>query len=278
MIVDLVLAKVKGRSKNSIFKLLSDETLFDELVVTDDACVGYAPDHNLDEDSWFKIDNFSQQAYCLEILKTDFDSKDYDDLPKAKFKDIAQLYAVQGDNFYFQKITPSLFVTKKMIAFGEAAELESTEKRLVVNQVADAVYYKAQDKLVFKNLATISSIFKGIDELYKEATKEEVEKFLEEDFIELADGYDTSKVSKPNRKRIALAMDTLAALPVEERDQMYSYIHSYCEERLKFDKETSKFEINSDDELKYLLYGIEQRFYTTPLGHEKRLANSVQPI
>lgn len=276
--MDLVLAKVKGRSKKSIFKLLSDETLFDELVVTDDACVGYAPDHNLDEDSWFKIDNFSQQAYCLEILKTDFDSKDYDDLPKAKFKDIAQLYAVQGDNFYFQKITPSLFVTKKMIAFGEAAELESTEKRLVVNQVADAVYYKAQDKLVFKNLATISSIFKGIDELYKEATKEEVEKFLEEDFIELADGYDTSKVSKPNRKRIALAMDTLAALPVEERDQMYSYIHSYCEERLKFDKETSKFEINSDDELKYLLYGIEQRFYTTPLGHEKRLANSVQPI
>ncbi|AYO16254.1 ATP F0F1 synthase synthase [Vibrio owensii] len=276
--MDLVLAKVKGRSKKSIFKLLSDETLFDELVVTDDACVGYAPDHNLDEDSWFKIDNFSQQPYCLEILKTDFDSKDYDDLPKAKFKDIAQLYAVQGDNFYFQKITPSLFVTKKMIAFGEAAELESTEKRLVVNQVADAVYYKAQDKLVFKNLATISSIFKGIDELYKEATKEEVEKFLEEDFIELADGYDTSKVSKPNRKRIALAMDTLAALPVEERDQMYSYIHSYCEERLKFDKETSKFEINSDDELKYLLYGIEQRFYTTPLGHEKRLANSVQPM
>lgn len=276
--MDSVLTKVKGRSKKNVFKLLSNETLFEELLVTADVCVDYAPDHNLDEDSWFKIDNFSQQPYCLDILKADFDSKDYDDLPKAKFKDIAQLYAIQGNNFYFQKITPSLFVTKKMIAFGEAAELESTEKRLVVNQVADAVYYKAQDKLVFKSLATISSIFKGIDELYKEATKEEVEKFLEEDFIELSDGYDTSKVSKPNRKRIALAMDTLAALPVEERDQMYSYIHSYCEQKLTFDKENSKFEINSDDELKYLLYGIEQRFYTTPLGHEKRLANSVQPM
>ena len=30
--------------------------------------------------------------------------------------------------------------------------------------------------------------------------------------------------------------------------------------------------------LVYLLYGIEQRFYTTPFGKEKRLANSVQPI
>ena len=29
------------------------------------------------------------------------------------------------------------------------------------------------------------------------------------------------------------------------------------------------------NELKMLLYGIEQRFYTTPVGGEKRLANSV---
>jgi len=39
------------------------------------------------------------------------------------------------------------------------------------------VYIKNQDTLMFKNLATISSIFKGIDELYKEATKEEVSEF-----------------------------------------------------------------------------------------------------
>ncbi|MGR3979422.1 ATP F0F1 synthase synthase [Pseudoalteromonas sp. 1181_04] len=276
--MDHVLAKIKGHGKRKTFKLLSEKTLFNKLFVTDEACVEYAPDHNLDEDSWFKIDNFSEQPYCLDILETEFDPKGYVDLPKDKFSSINLLLGIQGDDFYFQKITPSLFVTKKMIAFGEAAELESTEKRLVVNQVADAVYFKAQDKLVFKSLATISSIFKGIDELYKEATKEEVAKFLEEDFIELSDGYDASKVTKPNRKRIALAMDTLAALPVEERDQMYSYIHSYCEQKLTFDKENSKFEINSDDELKYLLYGIEQRFYTTPLGHEKRLANSVQAM
>lgn len=57
---------------------------------------------------------------------------------------------------------------------------------------------------------------------------------------------------------------------------MCSYIHSYCKQKLKFDQENSKFEVTTDDELKYLLYGIEQQFYTTPLSHEKRLANSVQ--
>ena len=36
-----------------------------------------------------------------------------------------------------------------------------------------------------------------------------------------------------------------------------------------------KFEISSEQNLKMLLYGIEQRFYTTLIGDEKRLANSV---
>jgi hypothetical protein len=276
--MDQVLTKVKGHSKKTIFKLLSDQALFDELIITDDACVEYVPDHNLDEDSWFKIEGFSEKSYCIEILKKDFDSKDYDDLPKAKFKGITQLYAIQGNDFYFQKITPSLFVSKKMIAFGEAATLENSGRQLVVNAFPDAVYFKNTDKLLFKSLATISSLFKGIDVLYKEATDEDVETFLDEDFIELSGDFSIDKVSKPNRKRVALAMDTLAAMPAEDRDQMCSYIHSYCEKKLKFDKGNSKFEVTTDDELKYLLYGIEQRFYTTPLGHEKRLANSVQAM
>ena len=262
--MDQVLTKVKGRSKKTIFKLLSDQTLFDELIVTDDACVEYVPDHNLDEDSWFKIERFSEKSYCIGILKKDFDSKDYDDLPKAKFKDITQLYAIQGNDFYFQKITPSLFVSKKMIAFGEAATLENSGTQLVVNAYPDAVYFKSIDTLVFKSLATISSVFKGIDVLYKEATNEEVETFLDEDFIELSGDFTIDKVSKPNRKRVALAMNTLAAMPAEDRDQMCSYIHSYCEQKLKFDQVNRKFEVTTDDELKYLLYGIEQRFYTTP--------------
>lgn len=276
--MDHVLAKIKGHGKRKIFKLISGKTLFNKLFVTDDACVDYAPDHNLDEDSWFKIDNFSQQPYCLDILKKEFDSKDYFDLSKDKFSSINLLLAIQAGDFYFQKITPSLFVTRKMIAFGEAAEIESTEKRLVVNEFADAVYFKEKDRLVFRSLATISSIFRGIDELYKEATNVEVKSFLDEDFIELSNGYNFNKVSKPNRQRVALAMNTLAAMPIEKRDEMHTYIKGYCEQRLTFDEKNNKFEIKSDDDLKYLLYGIDQRFYTTPLGNEKRLANSVQAM
>ncbi|MBA8613718.1 ATP F0F1 synthase synthase [Vibrio cholerae] len=274
--MDHILAHIKTRAKKRIFKLVSEQSLFDPVTVDLTACVPYNPDHNLDEDSWFKIEGFSAKAFCIELLKKDYDSKDYDDLTKENFSKIAYLFAVQGDDFYFQKITPSLFVKRRTLVFGEAAELEQSQTRLVINALPDAVYFKAVDTLIFRNLATIASIFAGIDELYKEATKEEVEQFLEESFIETSNGYSVDKVSKPNRKRIGLAMATLKTMSADDKANMLDYIDGYCgEQKLKFDKANKKFEISNDDELKLLLYGIEQRFYTTPFGNEKRCANSV---
>ena len=37
-------------------------------------------------------------------------------------------------------------------------------------------------------------------------------------------------------------------------------------------------DIGSEENLKQLMYGIEQRYYTTPIGNEKRLANSITTI
>jgi len=206
--MDHILAHIKTRAKKRIFKLVSDQSLFDAVTVDVTACVPYNPDHNLDEDAWFKIEGFSNKAFCIDLLKKVYDPKDYDDLTKENFSKIAYLFAVQGEDFYFQKITPSLFVKRKTLVFGETAELEKSQTRLVINTLPDAVYFKGSDTLVFRNLATISSIFKGIDELYKEATKEEVEQFLDESFIELSNDYGVEKVSTPNRKRIGLAMET----------------------------------------------------------------------
>lgn len=276
--MDYVLVKVKKLRKKPVSKLISDCTLFTAVDVDPAVCVPYNPDHNLDEDSWFKVDRFSAQAYCIELLKGAFDAKDYDDLTKDKFTDISHICAVQSEDFYFQKVTPSLFLRRKTVVFGEVAEVEEDKLRLVVNAQPDAVYITAMDVLIFKSLATISSIFPGIDELYKEATQEEVEQFLGEPFIALSNDFGAEKVSKPNRKRVALAMATLAALPEQDKEAMLSYIDGYCGEQLKFDKKAGRFDVSTDNELKLLIYGIEQRFYTTQFGQEKRLANSVQAL
>lgn len=273
--MDNIFAKVKGPRKKPFFKLVSDYTLFDALDLSTLSLIPYNPDHNLDEDSWFVIEGFSHQPFCLSYITADFDSKDYDDLTKRYFTKISYIFSNQDDDFYFQKITPSLFIKRKTIAFGESAEIEENEGRLIINYTPDAVYLKDRDILIFRNLATISSIFKGIDILYKEATEEQVNTFLGESFIGLSPDYDMEKVSKPNRRRIALAMDTLTEMSAADRNEMLLYINDYCAEKLKYDAVGNKFEVSSEEELKYLLYGIEQRFYTTRFGNEKRLANSI---
>ena len=56
---------------------------------------------------------------------------------------------------------------------------------------------------------------------------------------------------------------------------MVSYIHEYCP-KVNFKDES--FEIKTEEDLKDVLFGIDQRYYTTPFGHEKRLANSITPV
>lgn len=275
--MDHVFARVKYLRKKPFFKLISDHTLYEGVNVNVASCVAYSPDHNLDEDTWFKVEGFKNYDFCLDILRKDFDTKDYDELKKEKFSEIAYLLSIQGGNFYFQKVYPSLFIKRKSITFGEVAKIEQPENRLLIKPLPDAIYLKDSDTLIFRDLAGIASIFKGIDVLFKEATKEEVTNFLAESFIKL-ENYGVDDVSKPNRKRIGLAMTTLSTMTQEDRVSLISYIREYCKNMLTYDEVSGKFTIGKDDDLKQLIYGIEQRFYTTLISKEKRLANSVQTV
>jgi curved DNA-binding protein CbpA len=78
----------------------------------------------------------------------------------------------------------------------------------------------------------------------------------------------------PNRKRIALVSEVLEKLSDDEKQAIYDYTNQYGRV-MYFD---GKFKIETDEDLKFVLWGIEQRFYTTPITGEKRVANSVISI
>lgn len=274
--MDFLLAKIKRMTNPAHYKVISDHTTY-SFDLSQYSFVEYSPDHNLDEDALFRVSDFINQEFCLDFLKTEIVSANFDQIPSDRYKKISYLCAVQNDAFCFQKVTPSTYLNRSILRLGENVTVESSENKIFLNPFPDAVYIPSQNILVFKNLGTISSIFKGIDTLYKEATQEEVESFLGEPFINLLGDYDASNVSKPNRKRIALAMESFSHLDIEERGQILDYIHDYCE-NITYDEGGRTFSISTDEELKFLLYGIEQRFYTTMLGQEKRLANSIQTI
>ena len=274
--MSFVLARISGQRKNLV-KMLSDDKLFEDMALDSITTVNYDAVHNLDEDSWFKIENFSKKNYFPDFLNHDFDSKEFNLITRSQYDKVKLLISIQNEVIYFQKTLSSSFLRKRSIlALGDVVKLDKCENLLIIHELPDAVYFQQKDMLIFRKLSVISSIFKGIDELYREATNEEVDEFLQKDFIELKSGFLSAKVSKPNRKRIIFALDILNQMSDNNKESVFTYIQEYLSgEDLKFNKETGKFEISSDQQLKNLIYGIEQRFYTTRFGLEKRLANSI---
>ena len=273
-----VYVKIRLRGKaNKYRKLLStDENLYclpDELI---ESSCPYTPGATLETGEWFKISEFSEKDFSIEITQKDYETVDYDSLQKAEYSQVDYLFAKIDDNLFFQNISKSKLVKKKgILGFGEGYRYERETAILFINEYPDAIYIPAEDALYFQRLEPIASIFGGISELYREATEHEVEEFLQNDFIDLTDGFESSKVKVANRKRIAMAMDTLSKMHDDDKKQIFVYICDYCPDIVTPEQ---KFRVGSEENLKMVLFGIEQRFYTTLVGGEKRIANSVVPL
>lgn len=274
--MDQIYARIKRLRNNPFRRAVSGDKLFDFDVPDPGSCTEYDPNTLLDEDAWYKISDFRAKPYCLDVLKEDVVSADIPELAKDQFEIISYLMSIQSGNFLFQRVRPSSLLRRKSIVFGDVAALEKPSNRIIINPQPDAVFVSESNVLLFRDLASISPIFSGIDILYREATDDQVQEFLNNEFI--ATDLAPAAVSKPNRKRIALAMDTLSKMSEADRGSVFTYIGDYSDGKLEFDAQSGVFAVATDDELKTLVYGIEQRFYTTMVGSERRLANSIVKI
>lgn len=268
-----VIAKIREKGNASKYrKVLSGEILY---LLPQDLShhIPYAPNHNLDEDAWFGIEKFSAQPYCLDILKSNFVSTEYNKLEFDKIDKLDFLCTYQDGNcYYFQNVSKTQLLSRKRITIGDQFRFTENSKDIVINDIADAIYIKDKDTLYFKKLSSITGIFKGIYELYREATVEETNSFLSYEFIQLSDDFSAIQVKQANRKRIAMAIDTIKRFKKAQKKIVFDTIKDYCP---KLISGKGAFKIASENDLKLLLYGIDQRFYTTPDGKEKRIANSV---
>lgn len=271
-------AKISARGKgNKYRKVLSTESYFyrptTELIAS--SCQ-YTPGAILDDGEWFRIAAFSNTEFSLDLTKREYETVDYDSLRKDEYSHIDYLFAKIDRNLYFQNISKTKLARKKQIwEIGEEYRYVDNAAVITINDFPDAIYIPEEDMLYFQRIEPITGIFKDISKLYREATEPEVITFLENDFIALSDGFSSSDVKTANRKRIALAMDTLSKLRPQEKQQIFSYIQDYCPGIVV---EGNKFNVNSEENLKMVLFGIEQRFYTTIVGGERRIANSVITI
>lgn len=275
--MDYLIAKIKKEKENPYEKLWSGEKEVYTMPLDLDGSIPYEAGRVLDDDEWFKIENFTEQEFCIDILKSEFRTTDYPEANKSKTSTIEFICDYRDNVYFFQRILKTSLLVQKRLTLGDNISLDSGEKSIVINDVPDAIFVEKSNILYFKKLQRISAIFNGIEELYKEATNEETESFVENDFIQLGNGYRVDKIKTMNRKRIAMAMDTLKSFNQKQRKEVLDYTHKYYP-HLKYQSKEGVFTVDNEDEMKYLLWGIEQRYYTTPITKENRVANSVSKL
>jgi hypothetical protein len=271
-----LLAKIKNKTKTyakSFKKLTTEENCF--VIPENISSIEYNPDTLLEDGQWYFINNFSEQDYCLDLFKCEtFNSVDFESITKDEFTAIDYLCFYQNDIYFIQKVRPAQLVIKKRIVFGDSCTIYNNSKSIVINKYPDAIYIKEEDKLYFQKLETITSVFKGIDILFKEATEEETNEFLNFNFISLKNDLSLNSITKNTRKKIKQAITILNNLTDEDKGKMIKYTKKYS--GLLYSK--NKFILQSEDDVNKLINGINERYYETEISKEKRVANSIQKI
>ena len=272
-----ICVKLKQRQNGKYRKVVSiDGCLYDTECLQISSSTPYSAGVALEDGEWFSVQNASSQDYANDLIKNQYETVDFDELKQTEFQNTDYLFIMEGNKVIFQNVSKSKLIAKKSIfALGEGFKYTDCRREITINEIPDAIYIRDIDTLYFKRLESITSIFHGIDQLYREATTEETTQFLDLGFVNLQNGFSASQVKTANRKRIALAKKTIDALDETSRKNIFSYIKDYCPTLMKTD---DVFDVGSEEDLKLLLYGIEQRFYTTVVGNEKRIANSVVPL
>jgi hypothetical protein len=266
-----IFAKIESEYK---MILNQDDNVLTNFKLSSIEAIDYSPSQKLDDDQWFQINSFSKKDYFIDQCSADFSSASLNQIVNDDYSDISCIIISQGSNKYFQRITPSLFVSKRTILdYSGKPKIVEHRKQIEIRDEPDAVYLVDNDTLYFKTIGKLKVIFPGIEVLHREATQDEVNAFIKNDFISLSTITNTS-IGPQNRKRIADIGVKYNALSDEKKDQLITY----AKEKAGVEVEGDSFVIKSETDLKNVLYAMDQRYYYADIYEENRVANSVRKV
>ena len=262
-----ILAELKGQS-DKIFRVCKFSEDIEVESTTDSH--KYTPHYKLEQGQWFYIKNFLSKQFKNPFIHEKIKDSECLQIDKSLYNKIIYLCISRDKFLLFQKITPKYILRKKLITFKDTPEL-SNEPRIIVNDYNDAIYDTENDILYFKNLNKIKGIFKNIENLYTEATDEQIDKFTSDYKIKFSKNFTKKDIGVFNRKNIALAIDS----NIKNHESFCDYIQKYS---INIECENGYYMISSNDNLKNFIDAINEKYYETEYSEEKRKINSFKTL
>lgn len=266
------IAKIKD--DDECWYKIVDQIMNDELseIVLGDA-VAYDP-NNTEANQWFKIDGFDQKEGFLPLLAQQINAADLESLDRQQYDNIEFIAFFDQGRYYMQKITRGNYLKKKWFSWdGDILKYQEDEDIIYINPVPNCIYDTNTRAIYFMDIAKAYGIFSNLKLDYKAATDDEANRFLQSDIVD-AQTLPIEKVGVSNRKRITSILTKYEAYTPNEKATLKEYIKKSVGANLDFDDNAKKFVVNTDTQLRLLLYGIQQRFYMPPLEDEVQVATS----
>lgn len=272
--MDFLFAKLRG--KNGAFcKVLSDKTIYVD-IPTFANTHAYQDDMKLEDEHWFALEQFSDKDYAPGFVIDAFNAATWSQISRNEFEKVSYLVSVQndGDYFIFQNVTTNaVYKRQNFLSLDDQPDIINKDHLVIIHETPDAYYQKPTDKLFFRRLSSITSIFPGINELYKEATDAEVDEALAMPILNVAADFTRDKVKTANRRRIKEAIDAYNHFTTQEKEALPAYFAKYCPGI--YDTTNQKVNVNDEKTLTAFLNCLNQRYYTTEISKKKKLALSV---
>lgn len=237
--------------------------------------IKFCPGYKLESDQVFYIENFRNFIDKKELIELDGSTTvNQESLGNEELGKIRLLIYENNGEEYFQRVCNNKYLNKKTwikiggISGGNGVELRKEPLGIQINEAPDVMYVKSEDRLYFRDFIKAHKIFEKLDELYREATNEEIENFFSIPYINLTIP-DIDGISVNRRKKIALTQDRIGNFE-EEKDKIISYGKKYESDILQ----DEKFCVNCPKELDILLDVLLERYYTGEFSNKKKKSNS----
>ena len=240
--------------------------------------IEFNPELRLETEDWFYIEIDDEHMSMIKEYEDKFlNTASLNDVSEEEFSKIDLIFRkVDNDGLVFQKITQSKRLVDKSILKwryrSRRAERTIIENGIELKSENDA-YFDGNDKLYFKNFRTIRSLFKGIDDYYRIASRAEVNELKRVDLVSFSD----FEIKSNNLKMVAILKDD--EIDLSDTSIISTLLTSYVQyPEQDFKVSEGKFIIDSNKSLTSFLKLALGRLYTNPITNHQMEASSARRL
>lgn len=242
-----------------------------------DSFIDYDPKDKIDSEQWFILKEFSKINESQIVLPEQTIS--FNKVEPSNYKEIEFIssflpnYGTFGKVFLLNRVTPSLCIKGKSILNFETKipTITDNPKILLLKDIPDGIYVPELDVLIFKNIDPLKPIFPSLEKLYRAASREEVEKIFNSPLIDLSIPYEEIGIS--NLKRIngefSRKIEDLTIEEINKKNKDYG-LGLHCE--------NGKVRLCTSNDVKNLLFILDERLYEGEASGQKRIATAIRQI